>query len=145
MGEVRIISAVESAKVKGGKELPKPHALMAVQWIGFIWAGVIILRLILIAFSLFAAIFGSNMESVGTIFIESVILGIALSMFLIPFLAMYFCMKGSRYCVPIFCTGGAMMACNCSSIPGIVLVLGFVPSIAIWVIPSIRKWYDSLG
>lgn len=145
MGEVRIISAVESAKVKGGKELPKPHALMVVQWIGFIWMCVILLKLILHAFSLLAAAFGSGLESIGEIFVDSVILGIALTMFIAPFLGMFFCMKGSKWFVSIFCTCGAIMACNCNSIPEIVLPLGFVPPIAIWVFPSIRKWYDSLA
>ena len=145
MGEVRIISAVESAKVKGGNELPKPRALIVVQWIGFIWAGVAILRLGWIIVSSIAATFGdfSNLD-VGALVFESVYLIIALSMFLIPFLAMCFGLRWSRYFIPIFCTFGAMIACEGTEMPTFISILGFVPPGAIWTCSSIRRWYDSL-
>ena len=145
MGEVRIISAVESAKVKGGNELPKPRALVVVQWIGFIWAGVVMLRLLWIVVSSLAAVFGDYSQlDIGALIFESVFLVIALSMFLIPFLAMCFCIKGSRYFIPIFCTFGAMIASCYTEMSSVISIMGFVPSVAIWVCPSIRKWYDSL-
>ncbi len=145
MGEVRVISAVESAKVKGGNELPKPRALIVVQWIGFIWAGVAVLKLIWIVISSLAAAFGAYSQlDVGALLFESVFLLIATSMFLIPLLAMCFGMKGSRYAIPIFCTFGAMIACGYTEMPSIISVMGFIPPVAIWLCPSIRKWYDSL-
>lgn len=145
MGEVRIISAVESAKVKGGNELPKPRALVVVQSIGFIWAGTVMLRLLWIVVSSLAAAFRDYSQlDVGALMFESVFLVIALSMFLIPFLAMCFCIKGSRYFIPIFCTFGAMIASCYTEMPSVISIMGFVPSVAIWVCPSIRKWYDSL-
>lgn len=145
MGEVRIISAVESAKVKGGNELPKPRALVVVQWIGFIWAGVAMLRLFWIVVSSVATAFRDYSQlDVGAMMFESVFLVIALSMFLIPFLAMCFCMKRSRYFIPIFCTSGAMIASCYTEMSSVISIMGFVPSVAIWVCPSIRKWYDSL-
>lgn len=148
MGEVRIISAVESAKAKGGNELPKPRALVVVQWIGFVWVGTGMLRLLWIAVSAFAALFGEDWDKVGDmigpIVFESVFLIIALSMFLIPFLAMCFCMKRSRYFIPIFCTFGAMIACGYTEMPSVISAMGFIPPVAIWFFPSIRKWYGSL-
>ena len=145
MGEVRVISAVESAKVKGGNELPKPRALIVVQWIGFIWAVVAVLKLIWIVISSLAAAFGAYSQlDVGALLFESVFLLIATSMFLIPLLAMCFGMKGSRYAIPIFCTFGAMIACGYTEMPSIISVMGFIPPVAIWLCPSIRKWYDSL-
>ena len=144
MGEVRIISGVESAKARGGNELPKPLALVVVQWIGFIWVAVILLRGVWSSISFVVSLCGDG-NGLGDFFVDIISLGFALTMFIPPFLAMYFCMKGSRYFVPIFCTMGAMMACYSKSIPGIVLLMGFVPSLAIWVCPSIRKWYDSLA
>ncbi|MBR4637020.1 MAG: hypothetical protein IKO81_00030 [Bacteroidales bacterium] len=147
MGEVRIISAVESAKVKAGNELPKPPALILVQWIGFIWAGTVILRLIWLVITAFVAAFGGSSdlgEAVAHLFFESVVLIIALSMFLIPFLAMCFCLKRSRYFIPFLCTFGALIAYNCTEMPKIVSIMGILPSVAVWVVPSIRKWYDSL-
>lgn len=145
MGEVRVIRAVESAKVKGGNELPKPRALIVVQWIGFIWAGVAVLKLIWIVISSLAAAFGAYSQlDVGALLFESVFLLIATSMFLIPLLAMCFGMKGSRYAIPIFCTFGAMIACGYTEMPSIISVMGFIPPVAIWLCPSIRKWYDSL-
>ena len=131
MGEVRIISAPESAKVKGGHELPKPPALIAVQWIGFIWVGVGIVRMFWLLFNLRL--------------VESFAMIGAQALFLIPFLAMCFGMKRSRYFIPVFCTCGAMAAFEAmgpSLIP--IAFMGFVPSIAIWAFPSIRKWYNSL-
>ena len=145
MGEVRIISAVESAKVKGGNELPKPRALVVVQSIGFIWAGTVMLRLLWIVVSSLATAFRDYSHlDVGALMFESVFLVIALSMFLIPFLAMCFCIKGSRYFIPFFCTFGAMIASCYTEMPSVISIMGFVPSVAIWVCPSIRKWYDSL-
>ena len=145
MGEVRVVSAVDSAKIKGGNELPKPLALIVVQWIGFIWVGGGILRLIWIIVSSLPAMFGDYTKlDLGALMFESVYLIIAQGMFLGPFLAMVFGMRGSRYFVPIFCTLGAMMACGYTTLPLIVSVMGFVPSVAIWVCPSIRKWYNSL-
>ena len=146
MGEVRVISAVESAKVKAGNELPKPRTLVVVQWIGYIWAGTLLLRLIWIVVSSLAATFGEDYTKVdlGALLFESVYLIIALTMFLIPFLSMCFGLKGSRYFIPIFCTCGAMIACGQPTVPLIVSIMGFVPSVAIWVCPSIRKWYNSL-
>lgn len=145
MGEVRVVSAVESAKVKGGNELPKPRALVVVQWIGFIWAGVVMLRLLWIVVSSLATAFEDFTKvDLGAWLFESVYLMIAQAMFLGPFLAMCFGMKRSRYFVPIFCTLGAMIACEYTTVPLIVSVMGFVPSVAIWVCPSIRKWYNSL-
>lgn len=131
MGEVRIISAPESAKVKGGHELPKPPALIVVHWIGFIWVVVGIVRMFWLL--------------VDLRFIESFAMIGALTMFLIPFLAMCFGMKRSRYFIPVFCTCGAMAAFEAMGqnlIP--IALMGFVPSIAIWTCSSIRKWYDSL-
>lgn len=148
MGEVRVISAVESAKAKGGNELPKPRALVVVQWIGFVWVGTGMLRLLWIVVCAFAALFGEDWgklgDRMGSIVFESVFLIIALSMFLIPFLAMCFCMKRSRYFIPIFCTFGAMIASCYTEMSSVISLMGFVPSVAIWVCPSIRKWYDSL-
>ena len=145
MGEVRVISAVESAKVKGGNELPKPRALVVVQWIGFIWAGVVMLRLLWIVVSSLAAVFGDYSQlDIGALIFESVFLVIALSMFLIPFLAMCFCMKRSRYFIPIFCTFGAMIALCYTEMPSVISAMGFIPPVAIWFFPSIRKWYGSL-
>lgn len=145
MGEVRVVSAVESAKIKGGNELPKPLALIVVQWIGFVWVGGGILRLIWIVGSSLAAVFGDYTKSdLGALMFESVYLIIAQGMFLGPFLAMVCGVRGSRYFVPIFCTLGAMIACGCTTVPLIVSVMGFVPSVAIWVCPSIKKWYNSL-
>lgn len=145
MGEVRVVSAVESAKIKGGNELPKPLALIVVQWIGFVWVGGGILRLIWIVGSSLAAVFGDFTKlDLGALLFESVYLMSAQGLFLGPFLAMCFGMKRSRYFVPIFCTLGAMIACGYTTVPLIVSAMGFVPSVAIWVCPSIRKWYNSL-
>ena len=146
MGEVRVISAVESAKIKAGNELPKPRALVVVQWIGFFGVGALLLRLIWIGVSSLAAAFGEDYTKVdlGALLFESVYLIIAQGLFLGPFLAMVFGLKGSRYFVPIFCTLGAMIACGNTTVPLIVSVMGFVPPVAIWVFPSIRKWYKSL-
>lgn len=148
MGEVRVISAVESAKAKGGNELPKPRALVVVQWIGFVWAGVGFLRLVWIVVGSFAAIFGEDWDKlgdmIGSIVFESVFLMIAQAMFLGPIFAMYFGIKGSRYAILIFCTLGAMLACAFTEMPTIISVMGFIPPIAIWVCPSIRRWYNSL-
>ena len=148
MGEVRVISAVERAKVKGGNELPKPRALVVVQWIGFVWIGTGVLRLLWIVVSAFAALFGEDWDKLGDRMVskvfESVFLVIALSMFLIPLLAMCNGLKGSRYAVPVFCTMGAMIACGYTEMPSIISVMGFIPPVAIWLFPSIRKWFDSL-
>ena len=148
MGEVRIISAVESAKVKGGNELPKPRALVVVQWIGFVWVGTGVLRLLWIVVSAFAALFGEDFDKLGdrmgSIVFESVFLIIALSMFLIPLLAMCLGMKRSRYAIPILCTFGAMIACGYTEMPSVISAMGFIPPVAIWFFPSIRKWYGSL-
>lgn len=148
MGEVRVISAVESAKVKGGNELPKPLALVVVQWIGFVWGGAVMLRLFWIVVCSFAAIFKEDwdklVDMVGPLIFESVFLTIAGAMFLAPILAMYFGMKRSRYAIPVFCTFGAMIACGYTELPSIFSVMGFIPPVAIWFFPSIRKWYDSL-
>ncbi len=146
MGEVRVISAVESAKIKAGNELPKPRALVVVQWIGFFGVGALLLRLIWILVCSLAVVFGDYEKlDLGALLFESVFLFIALGLFLGPFLAMFFCLKRSRYFVPIFCTMGAMIACEyITTVPSIVSVMGFVPPVAIWVFPSIRKWYNSL-
>lgn len=148
MGEVRVISAVESAKVKGGNELPKPRALVVVQWIGFVWGGAVMLKLIWIAVSTLVTLFSEDWDKVvdmiGPLVFESVLLIMAGAMFLAPILAMYFGMKRSRYFIPIFCTFGAMIACCYTEMPAIISAMGFVPSVAVWLFPSIRKWYDSL-
>ena len=151
MGEVRVISAVESAKAKGGNELPKPRALVVVQWIGFVWVGTGLLRLLWIIVGGLAAIFGILREDfdklgdrMGPLIFESVFLSIALSMFLMPLLAMYFGMKSSRYAIPILCTLGAIIACAHTEMPSVISAMGFIPPVAIWVVPSIRKWYGSL-
>ena len=145
MGEVRVVSAVENAKVKGGNELPKPRALVVVQWIGFFWVGALVLRLIWIIVCSLPAVFGAYEKlDLGALLFESVYLALALGLFLAPFLAMVGGLKRSRYFVPIFCTMGAMIACGNTTVPLIVSVMGFVPPVAIWVFPSIRKWYKSL-
>lgn len=145
MGEVRVISAVESAKVKGGNELPKPPALIVVQWIGYIWAGYGVLMMLWMIVKNLSMISGDfDGDAFAEMFFDGTLLLIAETMFLIPFLAMCFCMKRSRYFVPLFCTMGVMVAFNVDSMPAIINIMGFVPSVAIWVIPSIRKWYDSL-
>ena len=148
MGEVRVISAAESAKVKGGNELPKPPALIVVQWIGFIWGGAVMLRLLWIAVSAFAALFredwGKAVDMIGPLVFESVLLMIAGAMFLAPIFAMFFGLKRSRYFIPIFCTLGAMIAYCYTEMPSIISIMGFVPPIAVWLFTSIRKWYDSL-
>lgn len=145
MGEVRIVSAVVDAKVKGGNELPKPRALVLVQRVGYVWMGVVGLRLVWILISSLAAAFGDFSElDVGAMLFESVYLLIAQAMFAMPFVAMCFGLKRSRYFIPIFCTLATIIACSQTAIPTIFAMLGFVPPVAIWFCSSIRKWYDSL-
>ena len=147
MGEVRVVSAVENAKVKNGNELPKPIALVVVQFIGFIWMGIVVARLVYIVFNSLAVVFmgewGKLGDVIGSVLFDSVFLTIALAFFAIPFLSMYFGMKKSRYFIPVFCPWGVLMAC--AYLPSFIsIVVGLVPPVAIWLCPSIRKWYSSL-